>query len=262
MTPDGSEAPAERRPLIEHLEELRGRLWWCVLAVMAGAGLTYAARESLLAWLLAPVGEVVFTSVAEPLLVELKLAAWGGVLLGSPMMLWQTWEFVSAGLSSRERRLVNWWLPVSLILFAAGAWVGLTRLVPLAVRFFLSMASGQMLPMISVSHYLGFAGSLMLACGVVAQTPLVVTLLASLGIVTPAFLLHHWRGALVGSFVVAAVVTPTPDVVTQTLLAGPLVALYFGSIGLAALLRPWLRAREMTPRAPLAGLLGAGHDAR
>ena len=119
-----------------------------------------------------------------------------------------------------------------------GAWLGVTALVPLSVRFFLGFASDQMIPMISVSRYLGFVGSLTLACGLVAQTPLVIAVLAALGIVTPAFLWHHWRGAVLGSFVLAAVVTPTPDVFTQSLLAGVLLGLYGCSIVLAAVLRP------------------------
>lgn len=248
MTPD------ERRPLVEHLEELRARLWWCLLAVAAGAGVTYAVRAPLLRWLIAPVGRVVFTSLAEPFLAELKLAGWGGLLLGSPIILWQAWEFAGAGLRERERRVIGRLLPVSVALFLGGAWCGLTWLVPTAVRFFLGFAGEQMTPMISVGRYLGLVGSLTVACGLVAQTPLVVGILAALGLVTPAFLWHHWRGALVGSFVVAAVVTPTPDVVTQTLVAIPLIVLYLFSIGLAALLQP-------KPR-PLWKPSEVAHDAR
>ena len=133
--------------------------------------------------------------------------------------------------------MVGAWVPLAGLLFAAGAWLGVTELVPVTVRFFLSFATESVVPMLSISRYLGFVGSLMLACGVIAQTPVVIAVLARLGVVTPAFLWYHWRGAVVGSFVVAAVVTPTPDIVTQTLLAGPLLALYGVSIGLAMLVR-------------------------
>ncbi len=228
----------ERRPLLEHLEELRRRLWVCLLAVAAGAVVTFQVRAPLLRWLLAPVGRVVFTTITEPFMAQLKLAGWGGLLLAVPVLLWQVWGFVAAALRPAERRAVSGWVPLSTVLFAAGAWLGLSELVPVTVRFFLSFASDTVVPMLSISQYLGFVGSLMLACGAIAQTPLVIAILARLGIVTPRFLWYHWRGAVVGSFVIAAVVTPTPDVVTQTLLAVPLLGLYGLSIVLAAIVQP------------------------
>lgn len=228
----------ERRPLLEHLEELRRRLGICLLAAAAGAILTFGARAPIMAWLLAPVGRVVFTTITEPFMAQLKLAGWGGLLLAMPMILWQAWGFLAVALRSEERRAIGRWLPLSVVLFAAGAWLGLSALVPVTVRFFLSFASDTVVPMLSISQYLGFVGSLMLACGAIAQTPLVIAVLARLGIVTPGFLWYHWRGAVVGSFVVAAVATPTPDIVTQTLLAGPLLGLYALSIGLAAIVQP------------------------
>lgn len=228
----------ERRPLVEHLEELRVRAWWCLATIAAGATLTYTVHERLLAWLVAPVGHVVFTGLTEPLMATLKLAAWGGVLLGFPMILWQAWEFLAVGLRDHERRAIGRLLPLGIVLFFSGAWLALTKLTPMVVRFFLNLAGDSMAPMLSVSRYLGFVGSMMLACGLIAQTPLVLAALAHLGIVTPAFLWHHWRGAVVGSFIAAAVVTPTPDIFTQGVLATLLLVLYGISIGLAALMPP------------------------
>ncbi len=237
--------PDERRPLIDHLEELRVRLWWCLVAVAAGGCVTYAVRERILAWLLRPVGHVVFTSLAEPFLAEFRLALWGGVVLGFPVILWQTWAFVAAALTDTQRRMVGRLFPFSLALFALGAWAGLTQFVPVSVKFFLSFSTETMVPMVTVSQYLGFVGSLTLACGLIAQTPLIIAFLAALGIVTPAFLWHHWRGAVVGSFVIAAVATPTPDIFTQTLLAVPLLGLYGLSIGLAACCQPKVPAPSL-----------------
>ena len=228
----------ERRPLLEHLEELRRRLWLCLLAAAAGAVVTFQVRAPLLRWLLAPVGRVVFTTITEPFMAQVTLAGWGGLLLAVPVFLWEGWGFLAVGLRAEERRVIGGWIPLGIVLFAAGAWLGVSALVPVTVRFFLRFASDAVVPMLSISRYLGFVGSLMLACGLIAQTPLVVAVLARLGLVTPAFLWYHWRGAVVGSFVIAAVVTPTPDVVTQTLLAVPLLGLYGLSIVLAALVRP------------------------
>lgn len=227
-----------RKPLIEHLEELRARLWWCLAAVAAGGAATYAVRDSLMAWLIAPVGQVVFTGLAEPFLAGIRLAVWGGVILGFPMLLWQAWEFLAAGLTPTERRRLGRLLPLGVLLFAGGAWLGLTQLVPASVRFFLGFASPQMVPMLSVDRYLGFVGSLMLACGLIAQAPLVIAALAAAGIVTPAFLVYHWRAAVVGSFCLSAVATPTPDIFTQTALAAALLGLYGISIGIAAVVQP------------------------
>lgn len=232
----------ERRPLLDHLEELRRRLWICLVAVAAGAAATYAVREPILAWLLAPVAPVAFTSISEPFVATLKLAAWGGVVLGSPVILWQVWEFSAVALRPEARRLIGRLIPLSVGFFLAGAWASVAWLAPLTIRFFLRFATDQMIPMISVSRYLGFVGSLMLAGGLVTQTPLVIAVLARVGIVTPVFLVHQWRAAVVGSFLVAAVATPTPDIVTQTVLAVILIMLYGISIGLAAIMQPSSRA--------------------
>src|SRR3989338_5916521 len=112
----------ERRPLLEHLEEVRRRLGICLAAGAAGAIGAFQGREPLLRWLLAPVGRVVFTTVAEPFLAQLKLAAWGGLLLAVPVILWQLWGFFAAGLRPEERRVVGPWVPLARLLFAAGAW--------------------------------------------------------------------------------------------------------------------------------------------
>lgn len=227
-----------RRPLLDHLEELRQRLWTCLVAVIAAATLVWMVRETVMAWLLAPVGRVCFTSLTEPFAAELKLAVFGGVILAFPVILWQVWEFASVALTDSERRAIGRLLPLSVLLFAAGAWAALTKFIPVAVQFFLGFSGPNMIPMISVGQYLGFVGSLSLACGLLAQTPLVIAVLSRFGITTPGFLIYHWKGAVLISFITSAIATPTPDIFTQSLLAGFLLGLYVLSIGLAWMAQP------------------------
>ena len=235
----------ERRPLLEHLEELRQRLWTCLVSLLVAATVVWLKREEAMAWLLAPVGQVTFTTLTEPFVAELKLAFFGGLILSFPVLLWQIWEFVCVALTGRERQAVGRLLPLSILLFVGGAWLALTQLIPVSVRFFLGFASPNMVPMISVGKYLGFVGSMTLACGFLAQTPLVIAALARLGIVTPGFLIYHWKGAVLISFVVAAIATPTPDIFTQSLLASFLLGLYLLSMVLAWFAQPRHRESEV-----------------
>ncbi|MBI4313718.1 MAG: twin-arginine translocase subunit TatC [Candidatus Omnitrophica bacterium] len=236
-----------RRPLLEHLEELRRRLWTCFVWLLAAGTFVWLKRDEVMNWLLVPVGQVSFTTLTEPFMAQLKLAFLGGLILASPVLLWQAWEFIAIALTPRERQAVGRLLPFSILLFVAGAWLALTQWVPVSVRFFLGFAGPNMIPMISIGRYLGFVGSLAFACGFLAQTPLVIAALARLGIVTPGFLIYHWKGAVLGSFVMAAIATPTPDIFTQSLLAGFLLGLYVLSMGLAWFARPrrWVSDTEL-----------------
>ena len=230
LLPDG-----EKRPFLEHLEELRRRALRSFLWIAAATLLTFRFSGEILQWLIQPVGQVVFLSPAEPFLIHLKIAFLGGIGLALPLLAWEGWGFLSPALFPRQRRPVLFLVPVTVGLFALGVWFTWAVLLPAALKFFLSFRSENLTPMVAVGSYVSFVGWFLLAGGLAFQMPIVVMLLAKLRMICPATLLRQWRIALVGILVAAAVLTPTPDIATQLLLAVPMCILYLISIGLAAL---------------------------
>lgn len=231
----------ERRPFLDHLEELRRRLLRSFLWVGFGTAAAWAAAPGILELLVRPVGQVVFLSPVEPFQVHLKTAFLGGLALSFPLLAWEAWGFFSPALPSRGRKPLLVSLPLSGGLFVLGMWFGWKWLLPGALKVLLSFGGGIMMPMLTVDHYVGFAGWLIVGCGLIFQVPLAVILLSAAGLVRPAALLRQWRLTLVAILAVSAVLTPTPDVFTQLLLAAPLAALYLGSVLLALF---WRNSRE------------------
>ena len=219
-----------RRPLLDHLEELRWRFLRSFLWVGLGMIASWRLAPHLLQVLIRPVGQVVFLSPAEPFMVHLKVAFLGGLGIGFPLLAWEAWSFVRPAFPSGSRWPVLALIPVSAGLFFAGAWFGWKLLLPAALKILLSFGGDMMTPMITVGSYVSFAGWLIAGCGFIFQVPLVVLFLAAVEVVRPAALLRQWRPAVIGILIVAAVITPTPDIFTQMLLAGPLAALYLLSV--------------------------------
>jgi sec-independent protein translocase protein TatC len=229
-------SPDRKRPLLEHLEEIRRRLLRIFLWAGLGTAIVWHYAHSLLAWLIRPVGQVVFTRLTEPFLVHLKVAFLGGILLASPLIAWECWSFIRPAVKKTPARFALIFLALfSALLFLAGAWFGWIVLVPSALKVLLAFGADFMTPMIGIGDYLSFVSWLAIGCGLIFQTPLVILFLATAGVVRPATLLKHWRAAVVVILLIAAVLTPTPDVVSQLLMAAPLFVLYFFSVGIAIL---------------------------
>ena len=157
-----------------------------------------------------------------------------GVLLASPVIFSQAWRFVAPGLYRHEKRVLLPFVAVSTCCFLAGCAFGYFVVFPPAFRFLLGYASETLDPLPAVSEYFSLAIRLLAAFGVVFELPVCMVFLAKVGLVTPAFLQKHRKYAILSSFVLAAVVTPTPDVVNQLLMAGPLIVLYEVSVLLVA----------------------------
>jgi len=182
------------------------------------------------------VGQVVYLSPVEPFLVYLKVALFGGLVLASPLVLWEVWSFLRPALRFHELQAVRLFLPFGVGLFFLGAWFGWNVFLPVSLNFLLQFGSENLTPMLSVGHYIGFAGWLLLACGLFFEMPMVLLLLVRLKMIRPLSLLRQWRVAALSILVGAAVLTPTPDVVTQLLLAVPMGVLYLISVAMAFLM--------------------------
>jgi len=232
-----------RMPLTAHLEELRTRLIRALLAIAIGFVACYGFSEPLVTFLIRPLQSirpeqslVIGTGVTDAFFTKLKVAAVAGIFLASPAVFYQAWQFVAPGLYERERRVA---LPFSLaasFFFVTGAAFCYYAVFPVAFRFFLEQfTSIDIAPQIRVNEYLSFVSRMLLAFGATFELPVVTFFLARIGLVTHRMMLAVWRYAIVVIFIVAAVLTPGPDVASQMLMATPLLILYGLSIGIAYL---------------------------
>jgi sec-independent protein translocase protein TatC len=221
------------------LEELRKRLIYSFLAIGISFGLCYAFIKQIVEILMRPLVRVlpqgstlVFTAVPEAFFTYLKAAFLAGIFFASPFILYQIWAFVSPGLYQREKKYIFPYLIVSSVFFMGGALFCYFIVFPVIFRFFLSFASETIRPLPAIREYLAFTIKLLLAFGLLFQWPALILFLARMGVVSSPFLARNRKYAVLIIFVIAAVLTP-PDLVSQLLLAGPLLAMYEGSIWMA-----------------------------
>ncbi|MBW2642356.1 MAG: twin-arginine translocase subunit TatC [Deltaproteobacteria bacterium] len=228
----------DKIPFTSHLEELRKRLIFCFIAVGIGFVLSYGFKEKLFQILTRPLisvmqtgDKLIFTGLPEAFFTYLKVAFLSGIILAAPVIFYQFWMFVAPGLYKKEKRFMVPIVFLSTFFFVGGALFGYFIVFPYGFKFFLGFASEiiQPLPSISMREYLGFASKLLLAFGLVFELPLIITFLARLGIVSVSFLKKNRKYALLLFFAGAAILTP-PDVVTQIMMALPLILLYEISI--------------------------------
>jgi sec-independent protein translocase protein TatC len=226
----------DKLPFTAHLEELRNRLIKCFVAVGIGFAGSYAFKEKLFDILIAPLMKVmktgdhlIYTNLPEAFFTFLKTAFLSGLMLASPVILYQFWMFVAPGLYEREKRLLLPIVFLSTLFFVGGALFGYFIVFPYGFEFFLSFATEAIRPLPSMKEYLGFASKLLLAFGLVFELPLVITAMARLGVVSVPFLKKNRKYAILLFFMGSALLTP-PDVVTQVMMALPLMLLYEISI--------------------------------
>ncbi|MBI2915083.1 MAG: twin-arginine translocase subunit TatC [Firmicutes bacterium] len=237
----GALGESERFSLVEHLEELRRRLIVITAVLAATGGAAYYFTPSILARLMAgqkAIEELVFLSPAEAFFTRMKLAFAVGFVASLPVMLWQIWAFVAPALDRRTKVFSFLLIPVSSLLFAAGAFFAYVGVLPFALRFFLGFSSAELQPLITVGNFVSFATFLILPFGIVFELPVVVFFLSRLGLVGPRFLSRNRKFAILGIFTMAALLTPGPDVFSQMMMAVPMVILYEISILIARLVSP------------------------
>ncbi|MCK5178232.1 MAG: twin-arginine translocase subunit TatC [Candidatus Omnitrophica bacterium] len=210
---------------VGHLEELRSRMIKSVVVIFVGILGTYVFVNPILPFLIEPVGKLVFIAPQEALVARIKIAFFGGLFFSSPFVLYQIWQFVSGGLNQQERKYIRIFGPLSFIFFVLGVCFCYFIITPISMRFLLGFASDLMEPMITVSKYISFVGTLTLTFGVIFELPLVTLFLTKIEVITPGFLAEKRKQAVVIMFISAAVLTP-PDVVTQCFMAIPLLLLY------------------------------------
>jgi sec-independent protein translocase protein TatC len=222
----------EKIPFTSHLEELRKRLITCFIAIGVGFVICYCVKEWLFHLLTAPLisvmkpGEkLIFTSLPEAFFVYLKVAFLAGTLLAVPIILYQFWMFVAPGLYAEERRHLAPIMVLSIFFFIGGAFFGYFVVFPIGFDFFLSFATDTVQPLLTMREFLSFASLFLLVFGLIFELPLVLVFLVKLRIISIDFLTKNRKYAILVIFIIAAILTP-PDVISQTLMAIPMMALY------------------------------------
>ena len=231
-----TENEEEKIPFTGHLEELRKRLVACFIAIGIGFVVSYGFKEKLFDILSHPLisvmgadDKMIFTGLPEAFFTYLKVALLSGFMLAAPVILYQFWMFVAPGLYQKEKHLLVPIVLLSSVFFVGGALFGYFIVFPFGFKFFLGFASETIKPLPSMREYLSFSSKLLLAFGLVFELPLIITFLAKLGLVSVDFLKKNRKYALILFFAGSAILTP-PDVVTQIMMALPLMLLYEISI--------------------------------
>ncbi|MBF2014059.1 MAG: twin-arginine translocase subunit TatC [Rivularia sp. T60_A2020_040] len=233
------ELPGEvEMSLFDHLEELRQRIFYSLIVVVLSAIACFVFVKQIVQLLEIPAQGVKFLQLApgEYFFVSIKIAGYTGLVLASPFVLYQIAQFVLPGLTRRERRLL---IPVfmgSTVLFLSGLVFAYFALIPAALNFFITYGADVVEQSWSIDKYFEFVLLLLFSTGLAFQIPVIQLLLGALGIVSSKMMLSGWRLVIMGAVVLGAVLTPSTDPLTQSLLAGAVLGLYFGGIGLVKLI--------------------------
>jgi sec-independent protein translocase protein TatC len=222
----------DKMTFLEHLEELRQRLVRAAIYLAVGFAACWGFREQIFAFMVQPMRRAgfaekfIFTGPAEALLLYMKMAFFVGIFLAAPFILWEIWGFISPGLYKNEKKWAFPFIGMGTFFFVGGALFGHYFLFPMTFGFLYNFGGPDMQFMPRIGEYWSFYSWFLLGLGLVFQIPVVMFVLARLGLVTPGFLIRGWEFAILASFILSAIITPTPDIVTQTALAGPMIGLY------------------------------------
>ncbi len=246
----------DRMPFLSHLEELRKRLIVSLVAIGVGFSLSFYFSEQIMGFLkriltttyalqkgfpfvviiTKPSPELIFVAPAEAFWAHIKIGFLAGLLLAIPFILFELWRFVRPGLLERERRYALPFVVLGTVFFFVGLAFCYFVVLPFAMNFLLTYKTEHLTPMLSIGLFIDFTVKFLLAFGLIFQLPLLITLAARLGLVTSQFLTRNRKYAILLNFVIAAILTPTPDVFNQALMAGPLCLLYEVGIWAARLI--------------------------
>lgn len=216
--------------LTEHLQELRSCLIKSIVALIIGTGISAYFLQNIMDVLTSSAQQLYYMRPAEAFMIYMKVALLSGLIIASPFILYQLYAFVQPALTRRERHFTLICIPLALVLFVLGMLFSYNFVFPRGLEFFLGFAAGKVNPLISMESYLDFMLMLVVPFGFAFNVPVILTLLAYLHIVSSALLMKYQRHIILVAFIIAGVITPTPDIITQTLLAVPMILLYEVSI--------------------------------
>ena len=243
---------------LDHLEELRTRLVYSIAAVAVGFFACWWKVEAIYDVMQRPIMKalkdngmserLVYLNPTEPFNLYLKIAALAGLFLTSPFVLYQVWMFISPGLYRNEKRYVVPFMVSTIALFIAGGYFGYKVVYPQALGFLIHFGR-QFQPMITIGEYTSLFLSIILGMGLIFEMPILIFFLALMGIISAGFMWKNFRYAILVIFIIAAIVTPTPDVLNMCIFAAPMIALYAVSIGIAWAVHPKQRRARKEKKA-------------
>jgi len=253
-SPDSLQDPMPAMSFLEHLEELRKRIIYSLIAVTVGFFACWNYHEFIFRYVQRPVMEalqrngmaekLVYLNPTEPFNLYLKVAFLAGLFVTSPFVLYQVWLFISPGLYRNEKRYVLPFMFSTVFLFLGGGLFAYKMVYPAALNFLIDYGK-QFQPMITIGEYTDLFLTIMLGMGLIFEMPILVFFLSMMGIVSPRWMWHNVRYSILVIFIVAAILTPTTDILNMCLFAAPMVGLYIVSIGVAWIVHPaQRRARQ------------------
>lgn len=218
-----------------HIVELRQRLTWSVIALVITTIIAFVFADEIFDFLIAPAGDIhlIYTEMTEMFSAYMIVSLAGGFVLAMPFFVYHIVMFVSPALTRQEKKYVYIALPWITLMFAGGVAFGYFILLPPAMKFLITFGSDIATPQIKIGNYITLVTRLLVSIGAVFETPVIITFLSRLGIVTPQWLAGKRKWAFIGAFLLAAIITPTMDPINQSLVAVPLVVLYEISIWLS-----------------------------
>ncbi|ABR47216.1 Sec-independent protein translocase, TatC subunit [Alkaliphilus metalliredigens QYMF] len=234
-----------RMSLINHLDELRKRVIIISLAIIVGSLVSYAYIDLIIDLIVKPAKnlEFIYLSPPELFLAYVKISLAVGAMIASPIVLVQIWLFIKPGLKKRERKYLLFALFMGIVFFAMGTSFAYFIIIPMTIDFFVKMAVDGIAPLFSFANYISFCSSLLFSFGLVFQLPLLIILLSQLNLVSSKTFKGYRKIFVLLIFIVAAVLTP-PDVVSQVLMAGPMILLYEFSVMIAVIIEKRRRKKK------------------
>ena len=254
LDPPPTREELSRMSLMEHLEELRKRIFWSLACVFVALFPCWAYHKEIFKFMELPIlrelpagKQLAFTNLIDPFMLYFKVAALAAVFASSPFILYQIWRFISPGLYRRERFYVLPFVSLGTLFFVTGGAFGYYIAFPKAVRVLLDFGKGFD-PVITIERYLSFLLAVVLGLGLMFELPLIIFIICQIGLVTPRTLMRQFRWAVLIIFIIAAILTPSPDILSMCLFAVPTLGLYLLGVGAAALASS-MRKRKQTAQA-------------
>jgi sec-independent protein translocase protein TatC len=244
---------------LEHLEELRQRILYSIVAVAVGFFFCWGYAEKIFELMQRPImlalqrnglsEKLVYLNPTEPFNLYLKIGAMAGLFVASPFVLYQIWLFISPGLYRHEKRYVMPFMFSTVALFLGGGYFGYKLVYPQALEFLISYGK-QFQPMITIGEYTDLFLTIIIGLGAIFEMPILVFFLALMGIVNAGWMWRNLRYSILVIFIIAAILTPTTDILNMCIFAAPMVALYMISIGIAWLVHPTQRKKRAEKKGP------------
>jgi sec-independent protein translocase protein TatC len=247
--PDTFEDASGKMSFLEHLDELRKRLIYVVYSLIAGCVVAFIFISKIFDFIMRPLqemlpagGTLIFTSGAEPFMLYIKIGFLAGIFISSPLILWQVWKFIAPGLYSHEKKFAIPFVMMSTIFFVAGGLFAHYIAFPWTWKFFISWGTDYMKFMPKIDEAFSLYTKMLLGFGVIFEMPTLVLFLARMGVVSAGLLARYFKYAFLAIFVIAAVISPGTDMMSQVMMAAPMIVLYIFSIGVA-----WVFGKRRRP---------------